>query len=78
MWKYGPLLRKAIHIKLKFSTVKSVAAQSVYWKQNSSLLLNDEVKKEVTSLISFFWSKAKEEKTFGNNWELLKFKVGKF
>lgn len=52
---------------------------SQYAGNNSlSLLLNDEVKKEVTGLISYFWSKAREEKQFGIKWELLKFEVGKF
>lgn len=69
---------KAIYIRIKLSTLKIGAAQSVYWKLNSSLLLNDKVKKEVTRLISRFWSKAREQKQFGFHWELFKFEVGKF
>lgn len=69
---------KAIHIKIKLSAFKKCDAQSAYWKLNSSLLLNDDVKKEVTYMISHFWSKARKDKQFGINWELFKFEVGKF
>lgn len=69
---------KAICIKINLSTVDKCAVQSGYWTLNSSLLLNDDVKKEVKGLISHFWSKAKEEKHFGVNWELFKFEVGKY
>lgn len=64
---------KAIYIRIKLSTFKVGAAQSVFWKLNSSLLINDKVKKEVTRLISHFWSKAREQKQFGFRWELSKF-----
>lgn len=70
---------KAILIKLKLSSSNNrPQAKSTYWKLNSSLLENKEVQKEASRLISHFWAKAKNERSFGNNWELLKFELGKY
>ncbi len=69
---------KAICVYRNLSTVTKCVTQSGYWKLNITLLQNDEIKKEIRDLISFYWSKAKEENKFGFNWKLLKFEIGKF
>ena len=68
---------KAIYIKIQLST-QICRPRSTYWKLNSSLLSNEELKKEVSSLITRFWTKAKIEEQFCKYWELLKFELGIF
>lgn len=68
---------KAIYIKIQLSTQIN-HPRSAFWKLNSSLLSNEEVKKEVANLITLFWTKAKNEEQFCKYWELLKFELGKF
>lgn len=69
---------KAIYIKINLSTSQFCTTRSVFWKLNRTLLSIEAVKKDVTDLISYFWSKAKKEKQFCTNWELMKFELGKF
>lgn len=69
---------KAIHIKINLSTSHSNRPHSVYWKLNSSLLSHEMVKEEVADLIMHYQSKAKVDKQYCINWELLKFELGIF
>uniref|UniRef100_A0A8C7XZI9 Reverse transcriptase domain-containing protein n=1 Tax=Oryzias sinensis TaxID=183150 RepID=A0A8C7XZI9_9TELE len=69
---------KAIVIKIKFTTSKSYATHSAYWKRNSSILLDDNVKKQIKREIAHFWSKANIDKKYGLHWELFKFEINKY
>lgn len=69
---------KAIYISINTSNGSTPLTRSSYWKLNCSLLDNNENKKKIRNLISFYWSKANIENTFGTNWELLKYEIGAF
>lgn len=38
----------------------------------------DEVKDEINKIIHNNWTKAKEENSYGNNWEFTKYEIGKY
>lgn len=42
------------------------------------MLRHEKVKTEIIKLITLFYNKAKKEKSYNTNWELLKFESGKF
>ncbi len=69
---------KAVSIKIMFSPEARFNKGSSYWKINSSLLKHNEVKSELERLIRFYCNKAKREDSFGLNWELLKYEIGKY
>ncbi len=69
---------KAVSIKIMFSPEARFNKGSSYWKMNSSLLKRNEVKSELERLIHFYWNKAKQKDSFGLNWELLKYEIGKY
>lgn len=71
-----PAHHKAIYISINTSSGSTPLTRSSYWKLNCSLLDNNENKKKIRNLISFYWSKANIENTFGTNWELLKYEIG--
>lgn len=48
-----------------------------YWKMNCSLLQHNSVKAKLQRLIKRHWDKA-QDKIYGQNWELLKFEIGKY
>lgn len=66
---------KTINLTVPLSS--SSSAKSSYWKLNSTILEHKEVITEVHNLIKHYWSKALAEKIFCNNWELLKYELGK-
>ncbi|XDV26393.1 hypothetical protein PO909_030123, partial [Leuciscus waleckii] len=68
---------RAIHINTQFSA-SNTFHRSCYWKLNNSLLKHEKVKAEMIMLITRFYNKAKKEKSYNTNWELLKFELGKF
>uniref|UniRef100_A0A669EC77 Reverse transcriptase domain-containing protein n=1 Tax=Oreochromis niloticus TaxID=8128 RepID=A0A669EC77_ORENI len=78
-WPSPATDHKAIYIKINLTSLSnSSVVKFTYWKLNSSLLQNDDVKKDLKDLISKFWSIAQEDLKYGNNWELLKFEIGKY
>lgn len=62
----------AIHNNIQFSA-SNTFYRSCYWK-----LKHEKVKAEIIRLITRFYNKAKKEKSYNTNWELLKFESGKF
>lgn len=69
---------KAIYIKIKLSASTLNSIKPSYWKFNSSLLSHNTVKLKINYFINHYWKKAVREHSFSNNWELLKFDIGKF
>ncbi len=67
---------RAIHLTVPLSS--SSSAKTSYWKLNSSILVHKQVITEVHRLIRLYWNKALAENIFSNNWELLKYELGKF
>lgn len=67
----------AIHRNIQFSASNTIR-RSCYWKWNNSLLKHEKVKTEIMNWITSFYKKAKREKSYNTNWELLKFELGKF
>ncbi|CDQ78802.1 unnamed protein product [Oncorhynchus mykiss] len=66
---------RAIYIDIKIFNPDINLGRASYWKLNSSLLNNDIVKFEVKDLLSHFWERACEEKSYCKNWELFKFET---
>lgn len=69
---------KAIYLSIALSSNQSSGPKASFWKLNSSLLENNQVKQRVKELIENFWIKADSQKDYGTNWELLKYELGKF
>ena len=64
---------RAIYIDIKIFTPDTNLGRASYWKLKSLLLNNHVVKFEVKYLLSHFWERACEEKSYCKNWELFKF-----
>lgn len=69
---------KAIRITIDLLPMSSAKIYNSYWKLNSSVLKHETVIFEVKKLINSFWIKAKAERVYCKQWELLKFELGKF
>lgn len=69
---------KAIYIKIIISINPLNTTRISYWKLNSSHLCHNTVRLKINFLIRYYWKKALSEHSFINNWELLKFDIGKF
>lgn len=69
---------KAIFIKIKLSVSTLNSIKPSYWKINGSLLSHNSVKLKINYFINHYWEKAVRERSFSNNWELLKFDISKF
>ncbi len=69
---------KAILISIPFSSSVNLTQKSGYWKLNNSVLQHNEVITGIEKIILTYWNKAKIEKKYCSNWELLKFEVGFF
>lgn len=68
----------AISIMIPFRNFSNLTQKSGYWKLNNSVLKHKEVITGIEKIILTYWNKAKVEKKYCNNWELLKFEAGKF
>uniref|UniRef100_A0A3B3I0R1 Reverse transcriptase domain-containing protein n=1 Tax=Oryzias latipes TaxID=8090 RepID=A0A3B3I0R1_ORYLA len=67
---------KTIHLTVPLSS--SSGTKASYWKLNGTILEHLEVISETHRLIKLYWNKALAEHSFCNNWELLKYELGKF
>lgn len=69
----------AIYIFINLSQSTTINNnKSLIWKLNNSLLKYEKAKQQVEEIIHIYWEKAKSQKAYGRNWELLKYELGKF
>lgn len=69
---------KVIYISISLSLDQSSGPEASFWKLNSSLPEHEQVKLQIKEMINTFWSRAKSQSSYGRNWELLKYEIGKF
>ncbi len=68
---------RAVSINVGLQSFSNIHYNS-YWKLNNSTLDNEYVKVSVRRMIEHYWNLAQLSNEYCNNWELLKFEIGKF
>ncbi len=68
----------AVSLKICFSASLDFSSSPSYWKLNNSLLLFEDVKKNITLLIEQYWRSALVLDSYCCQWELLKFEISKY
>lgn len=68
---------KIITLKLTLTPSASIP-KAICWKLNNSLLAHVDVNERISCLIKCHWDKALLTNSFGSQWELLKYEIGKY
>ncbi len=68
----------AVSLKICLSASLDFSSSPSYWKLNNSLLLFEDVNKNITLLIEQYWRRALVLDSYCCQWELLKFEIGKY
>lgn len=67
---------KAVSINIGLQSFSNNHYNS-YWKLNNSVLDHESVKVTIRSFTAHYWNIAQLSNDYCNNWELLKFEIGK-
>ncbi len=68
---------KGIFIKISLNDSHTQKYSTGYWKLNSSLLKNEDLKLEISGIIDKYWKQGCATNTYGYFWEIMKYEVRK-